>query len=290
MSGSKKSLLLLAATALTSFATSLTFTSAQNPNDIPGGIPFEVFSATLTQPTAASNGLWELQIDMNYYQSEEAGGGVTGNVFNPFTYGNFTYSPGDFLIQQTVGTVVTDYGIPLSGDSTSNPQVYAHPDPVTGLPDSTYLPGNLYAVGGTGSFQVGEGFLTSGPTLGNNAGSIFTVPGETPDPGFYTWLAAGGTQVGTGGLTIQQTGSGSDYVTLAVTDFFSAPTTFLPSDATFTVDFTSAICGNGTLTGSGPFPPTPPPSSVPEPGTFTLSASALVLLGFAAFRRRSRSF
>ncbi|MGD1096949.1 MAG: hypothetical protein ABSB35_33775 [Bryobacteraceae bacterium] len=269
-----KSLLLLSAAAFSSFATSITLTSTQNPADIPGGAaPYQVFSATLSQPTSPG-GLWTLTIDMNY------GGPVVGNEFEDYTGpGGFVYGPGDFLIEQTVGTVTTDYGIPL-GD---------HADPVTGTPTGTYVPGNLYKIGGTGSFTTGEGFLTSGPTLGNNAGSVFPLDTDTPDAGFYTWLANGGTQIAAGNLTITDTGTGPDptLYMYTVTDTFNASAGFLGTDDPFTVYLTSAICANGTLTGTGSFPP---PSTVPEPRSLTLSASALMLLGFAAFRRRSRSF
>jgi hypothetical protein len=284
MSALKKSLLLLTVTALSSFATTLTFTTTQDPNQASGpgtinggALDYEVFGASLTQPTSPG-GLWTLTIELNYY-SGAGGGGVSGNNFLPFVGpgGGLVddYTVGDFLIEQTVNNTVTDYGIVLSNHINSS--AYA---------TSNYTVGDLYEIPGTFVSPSDYGFETSqdilnGPPIGIVA--LGSSPGESPGGGsFPTWLAPGGTLEGsTAGFTIAQTGNGITSAMYTVTDTFSAPANFL-ADGNFTIDMTSAICANGVLTGTGPFPP---PSTVPEPGTTTMVISGLVLLGFAASRR-----
>jgi hypothetical protein len=286
MSALKKSLLLLTVTALSSFATTLTFTTTQDPSlasgpgSINGGaLDYEVFGASLTQPTSPG-GLWTLTIELNYY-SGAGGGGVSGNTFLPYVGpgGGLTndYTVGDFLIEQTANDTVTDYGIVLSNHINSS--AYA---------TSGYTVGDLYEIPGTFVSPSGYGFETSqdilsGPPIG--IVDLGSSPGVPPGGGsFPTWLAPGGTQEGaTAGFTIAQTGNGVTSAMYTVTDTFSAPATFL-ADGTFTIDMTSAICANGVLTGTGPFPP---PSTVPEPGTTTMVLSGLALLGFGASRRKT---
>jgi hypothetical protein len=273
MSGLTKSLVLLAATALTSFATSITFTTTQTT--IPGGAAdIKVFDATLAGPTAPG-GLWTLTIDLNY------DGTVSGNTFEPFIGpgGGTTadYTIGDFLIEQTVNNVTTDYGIPLSNH-------------LGGADGSNYTPGNLYQLGGTLSFQSfvtggQKGFETSAQILAGPPVGLVDLGLSPGTAGFPVWLAPGGTLDGTGTLTIKSNGgNGTTGPEYTVTDTFSAPTGFLPANDPFTVWVTSALCANGTVTGVGPV------SGVPEPGTLVMMISGLVLLGFAAFRRNVKSY
>jgi hypothetical protein len=274
MSGLRKSLVLLAATALSSFATSLTFTTTQTT--IPGGAAdFKVFDATLAQPTSPG-GLWTLTIDLNY------DGTVSGNTFEPFVGpgGGITpdYTVGDFLIEQTVGGITTDYGIPLSNH-------------LSGADGSNYVPGNLYSLGGTVSFQSfttgGKGFETSSEILAGPPVGLIDLGLSPGVPGFPVWLAPGGALDGTGTLTIKSNGGDGTTPMYTVTDKFSAPAGFLGTDDPFTVWVTSALCANGVVTGDGEFPP---PASVPEPDTIVMTVSGLVLLGFAAYRRNAKGY
>jgi hypothetical protein len=259
MSGFKTSLVLFAATALTSFGTTLSFPSSQDPSRINGGAAgYEVFGVTLSQPTS-TNPDWVLTIDMNY------AGEVSGNTFEPFSVGGIPYTVGDFLIEQTVNNITTDYGIALSNH-------------LNGTDGSNYTPGDLYQVIPPNPRVAlsGYGFQTSTALLG-------TSPGEGAFP---TWLAPGGTNIGNGTLTITDTGTGPDPTPYmyTVTDTFSAPAGFLGTNDPFTIYITSAICANGVLTGTGSYPP---PPSVPEPGTAAMMVSGLLLLGFAGSRRKA---
>jgi len=127
-----------------------------------------------------------------------------------------------------------------------------------------YTAGNLYAASG---FQSSEQVLPL-----------------SPRPLYPVWLDGGGTQEGVGALSGAQTGDGTTSALYTITDSFSAPAGFL-ANGNFTVDFSSAICANGFLTGTADFGIVPPPS-VPEPGTIFLLMPALVVLPF--LRRRAK--
>jgi hypothetical protein len=129
-----------------------------------------------------------------------------------------------------------------------------------------YTAGNLYAA---------SGFQSSGQVLP-----------LSPRPLYPVWLDGGGTQEGAGALSGAQTGDGTTSALYTITDSFSAPAGFLAS-GDLTVDFSSAICANGFLTGTVDFASVPPPS-VPEPGTVFLLIPALAALPFLRRRKKRR--
>lgn len=264
MSLRMKFAVLFAVTTTVMFGSTVNFVGPSQPK--PGStivigdpLAYEVFGAQLTQPTG-SNPNWVLQIETNY------GANISGNTIPPYLYGDGTgpYSIGDFLIAWNG----VDYGVVLS------------PHVAGGAVDS-YTAGNLYQA---------PGFVTSGDIM-NTAGSF------SPNPGFNIWISPGGTQVGTGSVTVAKTGTGIDpgvggviqpgdgipsEAMYTITAMFSAPAGFLGTGS-FSIDFSSYVCGNGVLTSGGNFPP---PNGTPEPGTWLLVTPALLLFGFRLVRKR----
>ncbi len=235
-------------TALVSSATTVSFTGPTTPSGVPcavsspqcviGGDPYAIYGAQLTTPSAG-NPFWTLTIETNYPTA------ITGNVIPPAQWGVdlLTYSIADVLITWAG----QDYGIVLAQHIKG------------GNPVDSYGAGNLYLAP-----NVSPDFVPSGTnnTLG--------VPGILPDssrPNFPTWLAAGGTLLGTGTITVANNGNGTP-AKYTITDVFSAPADFLQSGS-FSIMLSSQACANGLIVGQ---------ASIPEPSTFLLFPVGLGLL------------
>jgi hypothetical protein len=231
-----KLLLLLIVCAATVFGATINFPPSGQPI-IGSPFDYEVYGAQLTQPTT-TNPAWILQIETNYPAT------IIGNDIPPVAYGSPTtfFSIGDFLIIWNG----VDYGIVLA------PHVKVALPPVDG-----YTAGNLYQA---------SGFQNSGSIMGTSGLSA------SPNPSFPIWINPGGTQIGTGSVTVATTGDGLSAAKYTITVPFTAPANFL-STGTFQISFSSYSCGNGVLTGGGGF------SEVPEPATLFLIGPALLLLG-----------
>ncbi len=262
MSVLQRFLLLTAATAVTSFASTISFgpglPNTTSPSTIIGSpLDYKVFGVQLSQPTM-SDPDWQLTIETNYgFNDLPEGGGQPTNIPNgatsipTFSVGGVPYNIGDFLITQGIN----DYGVLL-------------------FPHDTYTPsevGSLFQVTG---FQLTQDLLPTSARHDN-------IPVE---------IAPGGTDLSPSGGTLTVTVNPDTAAVVAGTEAlytitvnFSAPTGFL-DETPFTVDFSSAICANDYLIGTGQFPPVGP--IVPEPGTWVLMASGLLLLGFGLSRRK----
>jgi hypothetical protein len=127
---------------------------------------------------------------------------------------------------------------------------------------------------------------------GYTAGNLYQAPGFqlsqqvlalSPRPLYPVWLDGGGTQEGAGALSGALTGNGTTSALYTITDSFSAPAGFLAT-GDFTVEFSSAICANGFLSGTADFQVT----GVPEPGTVYLLIPALAALPFLIRRKKRR--
>ncbi len=247
------------ATAAISSATMVSFTGPTTPTGVPcsvsdpqcviGGQPYAIYGAQLTTPSAG-NPLWTLTIETNYPAA------ITGNVIPPAQWGVDLqdYSIADVLISWQGH----DYGIVLAQHIKA------------GNPVDSYVAGNLYLAP-----NVSPDFVPSGTnnTLG--------VPGILPDssrPNAPIWLAAGGTLLGTGTITVVNNGNGTP-AQYTITDTFSAPADFLGAD-TFSIMLSSQACANGLIVATG---------SIPEPSTLFLFPAGLLLLSVLARKsRRSR--
>jgi hypothetical protein len=244
-----RSVLLFTATAIVSFATSLTFLGPFGPglddNVIGPQNIFDIKDAILTSPSSPG-GLWTLQIDTNY--GAVLPGPNPNDVIPDFQLPGvpqITYAMSDFLIQQGSNF----YGVVL--------HTHDNPNDVDTM-NNIYTQGNLYQSNG---FQDAIHF--------------------TKNP---VYLNAGGTLLGTGTVTAVQSDPTNPFYGKTIPEFtitvtFSAPADFL--NGPFTIFDSSADCGNAFFTGDGSF--------VPEPGTWALVTPALLLLGFFMRRRSVRN-
>lgn len=215
---------------------------------------YEVFSASITMGAV---GMYTLNIQTNY--------GVTlpGNGANPIPLYNYlqtsaAFGFGDFLIQTPQGD---DYAIVLE-------------------PHDGYTQGNLYKL-----TQPVNGFLTSQQVL--SAGGI--PNDQIPRPNLPVELAPGGSLVGTGKLTVTAN-AGSNGVSSAlysISDTFSAPADFLaPTIAgKYTVFVSSYACANGFLEGTTGGFTGGVGGGTPEPSSWLMMLSGLVVLGVARYRK-----
>ena len=211
-------------------------------------LAFEVFSASITQPTV-SNPNWVLQIQTNYGNENSTplipgSPDVVPNYFNTQVGGTFGIGDAIFTWNGNI------YGVVLH-------------------PHDGYLAGDLYQAFG---YQTSAQVEALGP---HNA---------ILNPNGNAWIAAGGSLIGAGTLTGGQTGDGITAARYTLTDQFSAPSNFLATGTTFGFYFTSYACANSVIVGSGGF--TGGGGGVPEPGTFFLCVPALLLLGFRLARQR----
>jgi hypothetical protein len=183
---------------------------------------------------------------------------------------------GDFLL-----TIETNYGAAIPGSPDVIPSYLVGGVPYEIGDFLINWEGNSYAIVLTNhdAYTAGNLYEASGFQL---SGTVLPL---SPRPLYPVWLDGGGTQAGAGILTGAQTGDGTDSAFYTITDSFSAPAGFL-ANGEFTVDFSSAICANGFLTGTGDFGILDNPG-VPEPGTLFLLMPALVALPF--LRRRKRA-
>jgi hypothetical protein len=264
MSVSLKLPALFAVTALLSFAT----TSINIPGPTtPAGVPclatdptcvkgdpalYAIYGVQLTQNTATN---WTLNIETNYPAK------ITGNTIPNAQWGvdlQF-YSISDFLIHWNG----QDYGVVLS------PHIKA------GNTVDSYVGGNLYQAPNT-QFDL---------VLSGTNNTIPLAPGvipQSPRPDGPVWLAPGGTQLGTGTVTVAQGGNGTP-AAYTITDQFTAPVNFL-SAGDFQITASSWVCFNGVIVGGGTGGTAGGTGGqVPEPGTFLLSLPVLLL-----FARRLR--
>jgi hypothetical protein len=256
-----RTLWLLFVVTVTVFGAPITFTGPVFPKPGPTqGLPcnpvndigciigdplvYEVFNAQLTAPTAG-NPNWMLTIQTNYGDPLLDLIPGSPDVVPTFLYepGGSAFSMGDFLFTWN-GSF---YGVVLH-------------------PHDGYQAGNLYQA---------SGFQTSGQLM---AGKTFNIVNAT----FPIWLAAGGTQQGTGTLTGAVTGDGVNTGKYTLTANFSAPAGFLGTGS-FGIDFSSYVCGNGVLIGSFT---SGGGGDVPEPTTLLLCLPGLLLVGFRQHTRR----
>jgi hypothetical protein len=274
MSAFTRSLLLIAATAVTSFASTVTFARGDgNPNTIVpdlaniigNALDFQIFGVQLSQPTM-TNPDFQLTIETNYGFNDlpNSGIGVTSNIPNgssvipSFPFGGLDYNIGDFIIQQGGN----DYGILLSAhDGYTQAQV-----------------GSLFEV---------NGYQGSADLLPVSVAKHEVLPDGTEIP---VELAPGGRDLSLSGATLTVTTNpdladveNGTQALYTITVNFSAPAGFL-DDQPFTIDFTSAICANDFIVSMPP----PVGPSVPEPGTWALMASGLLLLGIGLAGRKIR--
>jgi len=250
-----KLLVVFAATAMLSFATpTYNFSGPTTPTGVPcmasdptcvigSASLYAIYGAQLTQNTATT---WTLSIETNYPAT------ITGNVIPTAQWGvdlQF-YSISDFLINWNGN----DYGIVLSQHIKAGNTV------------DSYVGGDLYQAPNTSPDLIVSG-----------TNNVVLSPGvlpSSPRPNQPVWLAPGGTQLGTGTVTVANTGSGTP-AAYTITDQFSAPANFL-STGSFTIDASSWVCANGVIVGTGTVGGTG--GQTPEPGTFLLSLPALLLL------------
>jgi len=209
---------------------------------------YEVFSLTITTPTAPG-GTWTVSVDTDY------GTTIPSNATSipVYTYleTSDSFGIGDILFAWNG----KDYGLVLT-------------------PHDGYAAGDLY---------VANTLQTSAQVL--ESGTPTAIPSdEIPRPTLNVLLGAGGSQVGTGKITVT-TNPGANGVnngTYTITDSFTAPSNFLSS--AFTVYDSSYDCANGYLTGgNGGFTLG---AASPEPGSWLLILPGLVLLGVARMRKR----
>ena len=265
---------LFGATTLT-YATTITFIGPDFPNPTTAnfGLPcnpatsfnciigdpthFEVFGASITQPTAA-NPNWVLQLKTNYGPP------------------NVTLIPGSpDVVPAYVDAQVGGPGGPafFMGDALIfwNGNTYG----VVMHPHDGYLAGNMYVVNAPNAVQT--------------AGQILGAQGiAAQNPNGAVLLAAGGTLAGAGSF-IPTTGATGDSVNTAhytITDQFMAPANFLANGTTFGFDFTSYACANSVVVGTGGFTGGGG-GNIPEPGTVLLCVPALLLLGFRLARAKA---
>ena len=128
-----------------------------------------------------------------------------------------------------------------------------------------YTPGDLYSV---------PSFLTSQEVLAEQGALPFST-GYLP-----VEIGTGGTKIGDGSFSVAATGDGMSSGTYTITENFSAPPNFL-SDNNFMIFMSSAICANGIIIGDSTL------ADVPEPGTWALCGSAMLLLLLGRRFRRS---
>ena len=149
-----------------------------------------------------------------------------------------------------------DYGVVLA------PHVIAGTTVDTDSMGNPYVAGDLYATSG---FQLSKNVIP---------------PTTAPRQNTPVWINPGGVLEGMGTVNVTTTGNGTTSAMYTIALQFSAPSNFL-STGTFTLDFSSYICANGLLIGTGSFMP----SGAPEPGTFALAIPAVLFLGFRLRRR-----
>ena len=197
-------------------------------------------------------------------------------------------SPMGAMTQFTL-TIQTNYGPPTSHLIPGSPDV---------------VPSYVYAFG-LSPFFIGDFLIMSGgvnyavvlhPHDGYAAGSIYkasdyqkagvaTMGQFMQNPNHNVLLSAGGTLVGSGTLTGAETGNGVTSAQYTLTDTFSAPAGFLSVGTPFSIDFSSYLCANGVLEGTGSFVGGTG-GQVPEPGTLLLMTPLIALAGLRRFLRR----
>lgn len=249
--------LLVLTTAVAASAASVTFVgpTPAKPGSLIIGDPleYEVFGATLTQPTAGDPN-WNLTIRTNY--GDPTKNLISGSpaIIPPFLYGDGSgpFTIGDFLILWNGN----NYGVALTSHD-------------------GYAAGNLYRAGPAG-------YLTSGQIM-DNPNPPFDK--HSPNPSHNVLLAPGGTLLGTGILSGSQTGDGATAAKYTLVIQFSAPANFLGT-GDFSIDFSSYACANGILMGTGTFTGGGG-GDIPEPSTLFLSVPVL-LAGFHFARKHRR--
>jgi len=219
---------------------------------------YELYGVQITQPTM-SDPLWKLTMETNYPTV------ISGNTIPPAQgFDGLLYSTSDFIM--TWGG--NDYGIVLAQHIQGGNTV------------DSYLPGHLYQAPNTTPDLVPSGFA-------NTTGQPGVLPGSS-NPDFPVWLAAGGTELGTGTVTVTQGGSGTP-AAYTITVEFSAPQSFL-SKTPVTIEASSWVCANGVIAGTGQFPGGTG-STVPEPTSGFLIGPGLVALAlkWRKYHARTRS-
>jgi hypothetical protein len=226
------------------------------PGCVPGGLPYVVFGIQITTPSG-SNPNFVMTIEMNYPVN------MQGNTIPPVQWPEDLqlYSTGDVLIHSNN----TDYAIVLA------------PHLKAGTLVDSYQAANLYQAPNATPDFVPSGTNTTIP------GAIGILP-NSPRPDFPIWVAPGGTQLGTGSLTIAAGGNGTS-AEWTITDQFSAPLDFL-SNGPVDLSFSSWVCANGLIVGPGGGATGGGGSEVPEPAPlFCVATAFLVGLAFARSRR-----
>ena len=210
-------------------------------------------------------------------------GNVSNVLGDPLVYAiqSATLTQPTFVNGPWTLTVDTNYGTPLPGATEVVPSFMDGPLTFA-MSDFLIEQGNDFygiVLSAHNGYKAGDVYIASGF---QNAFAFNTMDPVYIDPGgslFATGTITAAPIPGGNGVTIPE---------YKVTVSFNAPITFL-SGGPFTIDMSSADCANAFFTGVGDFGggTVTVTGGIPEPGTWALMGLGLMLLGYAASRRKT---